>query len=57
MPRKPVPFRVKSDCPACKGEPDPGYIEMPDNGPIVPCYLCNREEWLQDKRTLKDVYP
>lgn len=28
-------------CWNCKGEPEPGYIETPNNGPIVPCYICN----------------
>lgn len=27
-------------CPACAGEPEPGWIETDDNGPIVPCGLC-----------------
>jgi hypothetical protein len=30
-------------CPHCAGEPEPGYIEMSDNGPIVPCPMCNKE--------------
>jgi hypothetical protein len=32
---------IENKCPHCKGEPEPGWIEMPDNGPIVPCPLCN----------------
>ena len=37
-------------CVVCKDEPEPGYIELPDNGPIVPCWLCNREEWLKETK-------
>ena len=33
----------KLGCAYCKGEPEPGYIEMPDNGPVVPCPVCNPE--------------
>lgn len=29
------------ECPACKGEPESGFIEMDNNGPIVPCWKCN----------------
>lgn len=28
-------------CYYCKGEPEPGYIEMPNNGPLVNCPICN----------------
>jgi hypothetical protein len=28
-------------CQYCKGEPEPGWIETPNNGPIVPCPVCN----------------
>lgn len=28
-------------CSYCAGEPEPGWIEMPDNGPIVSCPICN----------------
>lgn len=31
-------------CRYCEGEPDPGWIEMPNNGPIVPCPVCNKEK-------------
>lgn len=31
-------------CPCCKGEPEPGYIETGNNGPIVPCPMCNAED-------------
>lgn len=31
----------ENKCPHCKGEPEPGWIEMPDNGPVVPCPVCN----------------
>lgn len=44
------------ECPACKGEPEPGWIETPNNGPIVPCWLCNRERWLDDQHTLIEVF-
>lgn len=44
-------------CPGCRTEAEPGWIEMDNNGPIVPCWLCNREEWLKDSRTLKEVFP
>lgn len=30
-------------CAYCKGEPEPGWIEMPNNGPIVPCPSCNKD--------------
>lgn len=47
-------------CPACEREPEPGYIEMENNGPIVPCWLCNREKWLNaranDPLTVSEVY-
>ncbi len=38
-------------CEYCKGEPVPGMIEMPNNGPTVYCPVCNpdgerEEEWL-----------
>lgn len=32
-------------CQCCKNEPEPGFIEMPNNGPIVPCWVCNFELW------------
>lgn len=41
---------TRTPCPACKGEPEPEWIEMPNNGPIVPCHLCNRERGLADQR-------
>jgi hypothetical protein len=44
-------------CPGCRGEPEPGWIEMPNNGPIVPCWLCNREKWLEDPHPLNEVFP
>lgn len=28
-------------CQYCAGEPEPHWIEMPNNGPIVPCPVCN----------------
>ena len=28
-------------CEHCKGEPESGWIEQPNNGPIVPCPVCN----------------
>ena len=28
-------------CHYCKGEPEAGWIETPNNGPIVPCPVCN----------------
>lgn len=30
-----------TECPHCSGEQEPGWIETPNNGPIVPCPLCN----------------
>lgn len=38
-----------NDCPGCKREGEPGWIETDNNGPIVPCWLCNRERWLDDR--------
>lgn len=32
------------ECIVCRGEPEPGYIEMPNNGPVVPCWSCNVDE-------------
>jgi hypothetical protein len=31
----------KLECQHCKGEPEAGWIETPNNGPIVPCPFCN----------------
>lgn len=28
-------------CPHCRNEPEPGWIETDNNGPIVPCPVCN----------------
>ena len=28
-------------CKYCEGEPEPGWIEMDNNGPIVRCPVCN----------------
>lgn len=28
-------------CRNCDGEPEPGWIETLNNGPIVPCPICN----------------
>lgn len=28
-------------CFYCEGEPKPGWIEVPNNGPITPCPACN----------------
>lgn len=39
QPREPEP----KACPACKGEPESGFIEMVNNGPIVPCRTCNSD--------------
>lgn len=33
----------KAGCHYCAGEPEPGFIEMPNNGPIVHCPICNPE--------------
>lgn len=30
-------------CSYCENEPEPGYIEIDNNGPIVPCPMCNPE--------------
>lgn len=30
-------------CFYCASEPEPGWIETPDNGPIVRCPFCNPE--------------
>lgn len=39
-----------TDCPVCKNEPEPGYLETDNNGPIIPCYWCNRAEWIKSLR-------
>ena len=31
---------AKEPCFYCKDEPEPGRIEMPNNGPIVTCPIC-----------------
>lgn len=36
--------KPKLGCRYCQGEPEPGYIEMPNNGPVVPCPICNRKD-------------
>lgn len=28
-------------CPACRDEANPGWIELDNNGPVVPCWKCN----------------
>lgn len=33
----------KAGCHYCAGEPEPGFIEMPNNGPLVHCPVCNPE--------------
>ena len=35
--------KQKLGCRYCEGEPEAGYIEMPNNGPVVPCPICNNE--------------
>lgn len=32
-------------CDYCRDEPEPGRIETPNNGPIVPCPMCNTSEY------------
>lgn len=32
-----------TDCVACKNEPEKGFIETDNNGPIVPCWKCNAQ--------------
>ena len=32
---------MRRGCEYCEGEPEPGWIEMPNNGPIVECPFCN----------------
>jgi hypothetical protein len=34
----------RKPCAYCEDEPEPGWIEMPNNGPVVPCPMCNRDE-------------
>lgn len=34
-------FDPTDGCEYCATEPDRGWIEMPNNGPIVPCPICN----------------
>lgn len=29
------------ECFYCASEPEPGWIEMPNNGPIASCPICN----------------
>lgn len=37
-------------CRVCRNEQEPGYLETDNNGPIVPCYWCNRAEWNKSLR-------
>ncbi len=30
-------------CEYCRNEPEPGWIDTDDNGPIVPCPVCNQK--------------
>ena len=30
-----------TECEYCANEPEPGWMETSNNGPIVPCPLCN----------------
>ena len=47
--RKKLKFAL--DCPQCKREAEPGWIELDNNGPIVPCLLCNRNgDYRRDDR-------
>jgi hypothetical protein len=32
-------------CEVCRREPERGWIEMENNGPIVPCWGCNHALW------------
>lgn len=32
---------MRTTCFYCKGEPETGWIETGNNGPIVPCPVCN----------------
>lgn len=36
-------FVSDDECFYCQGEPEPGWIETDNNGPIVPCIVCNRD--------------
>jgi len=36
---------MSAQCLCCKGEPERGYIELPNNGQVVPCWMCNFDEW------------
>jgi hypothetical protein len=42
-PHTPLPAHghTATACFYCKAEPEAGWIEMPNNGPIVPCPVCN----------------
>jgi len=43
-------------CTYCCDEPEPGRIEIPDNGPIVDCPVCNWTEPL-DGSTRRETVP
>ena len=32
---------IEVKCFYCKNEPEPGWLETDNNGPIVPCPICN----------------
>jgi len=35
--------KTAPECPACENECERGWIEMDNNGPIVPCWVCNKD--------------
>lgn len=41
--------RRQLGCAFCEGEPEPGYIEMLDNGSNVPCPFCNDQPAALDR--------
>lgn len=48
-------WRSKNVCPGCGGEPEPGFIEQPNNGPIVACPYCNAD-WDSDSARRQREY-
>jgi hypothetical protein len=47
--------KQKLGCNYCEGEAEPGWIETDNNGPIVPCPICNPEAASADYLAEKDA--
>jgi hypothetical protein len=48
--------RTDKVCFYCEGEPEAGWIEMPNNGPIVACPICTERDpdtWREEREEAK----